>query len=158
MTEFTSESESQFRRMREVAREIFGSALKNASIESAFTRDVHCERRVLRIGDDLHDLDSYQRLFVVSIGKAAHTMAAALEAQMGKRPRRHRGIVGRSGRPSPRLPIFSRRASYSHGRIHPSRRCHPQGADFAGCYRARDFYDLRRRIFDCRKAGRVPEG
>ncbi len=83
MTEFTSESESQFRRMREVAREIFGSALKNASIESAFTRDVQCERRVLRIGDDLHDLDSYQRLFVVSIGKAAHTMAAALEAQMG---------------------------------------------------------------------------
>jgi hydroxypyruvate reductase len=44
---------------------------------------VHCTRRVLRIGDDLHDLDTYSRVFVVSIGKAAHTMAAALEAQVG---------------------------------------------------------------------------
>jgi hydroxypyruvate reductase len=44
---------------------------------------VHCERRVLRIGDDLHDLDRYQRVFVVSIGKAAHTMVAALEVQVG---------------------------------------------------------------------------
>ncbi|MGA2456564.1 MAG: glycerate-2-kinase family protein, partial [Terriglobales bacterium] len=75
--------DQQFRRMRDVAREIFASALRNASIESAFTRNVHCERRVLRIGDDLHNLDSYQRIFVVSIGKAAHTMAAALEAQVG---------------------------------------------------------------------------
>src|SRR5260370_4787641 len=69
--------------MRDTAREIFASALKNASIENAFARHVHCERRVLRIGADLHDLDSYQRVFVVSIGKAAHTMAAALEVQLG---------------------------------------------------------------------------
>jgi glycerate 2-kinase len=75
--------DQQFRHMRDVAREIFTSALKNASIESAFARNVHCERRVLRIGDDLHDLDRYQRVFVVSIGKAAHTMVAALEAQVG---------------------------------------------------------------------------
>ncbi len=69
--------------MREAAREIFTAALKNASIESAFARNIHCERRVLRIGEDLHDLDTYHRVFVVSIGKAAHTMAAALEAQAG---------------------------------------------------------------------------
>src|SRR5450759_388391 len=75
--------DQQFRRMRDVAREIFNAALKNASIESAFARNVHCERRVLRIGDDLHDLDSYNRVFVVSMGKAAHTMAAALEARVG---------------------------------------------------------------------------
>ena len=83
MSDLSPEREQQFRGMRDVAREIFTSALKNASIESAFTRNVHCERRVLRIGDDLHDLDSYQRVIVVSIGKAAHTMAAALEAQVG---------------------------------------------------------------------------
>src|SRR5271167_4079714 len=83
MTEISSQRLEQFARMRETAREIFNSALKNASIESAFARNVHCERRVLRIGDDLHDLDAYQRVFVVSIGKAAHTMAAALEAQAG---------------------------------------------------------------------------
>ena len=84
MSDLTPARDQQFRHMREVAREIFASALKNASIESAFARNLHCERRVLRIGDDLHDLDSYQRVFVISIGKAAHTMAAALQAQAGR--------------------------------------------------------------------------
>jgi hydroxypyruvate reductase len=83
MSDLTPARDQEFRRMRDVAREIFTAALKNASIESAFARNVHCERRVLRIGDDLHDLDSYHRVFVVSIGKAAHTMAAALEVQVG---------------------------------------------------------------------------
>jgi hydroxypyruvate reductase len=83
MPDVSPERELQFRQMREAAREIFSTALRNASIENAFARYVHCERRVLRIGDDLHDLDSYHRVFVVSIGKAAHTMATALEAQVG---------------------------------------------------------------------------
>src|SRR5712692_4796890 len=83
MPDLSPARDQQFRRMRDVAREIFTSALSNASIESAFARNVHCERRVLRVGDDLHDLDSYNRVFVVSIGKAAHTMATALEAQLG---------------------------------------------------------------------------
>jgi glycerate 2-kinase len=83
MPDLTPEREQQFARMRETAREIFTSALNHASIEAAFARNVHCERRVLRIGEDLHHLDSYNRVFVVSIGKAAHTMAAALEAQVG---------------------------------------------------------------------------
>src|SRR5258707_6545807 len=83
MSDVTSERDQQCRRMHEVAREIFTSALKNASIENAFAGNVHWERRFLRIGDDLYDLDSYNRVFVVSIGKAAHTMAAALEAKLG---------------------------------------------------------------------------
>jgi hydroxypyruvate reductase len=83
MAEIERERREQFARMRETAREIFAAALKNASIESTFSRNVHCERRVLRIAEDLHDLDSYSRVFVVSLGKAAHTMAAALEAQVG---------------------------------------------------------------------------
>src|ERR1700693_4527828 len=83
MPDVAPERDQKFRHMRGVAREIFTSALRNASIESAFARNVHCERRVLRIGEDLHDLDTYNRVFVVSIGKAAHTMAAALEAQLG---------------------------------------------------------------------------
>jgi hydroxypyruvate reductase len=83
MPDVAPERDQQFRHMRGVARGIFTSALRNASIESAFARNVHCERRVLRIGEDLHDLDSYNRIFVVSIGKAAHTMVAALEAQAG---------------------------------------------------------------------------
>ncbi len=83
MPALSAARDQQFRRMRDAAREIFTAALKNASIESAFARNIHCERRVLRIGDDLHDLDAYHRVFVVSIGKAAHTMAAALEDQAG---------------------------------------------------------------------------
>src|SRR6266853_4941230 len=83
MAEVDSERDQQFRHLRGVARGIFTSALRNASIESAFARNVHCERRVLRIGEDLHDLDSYHRIFGVSIGKEAHTMVAALEAQAG---------------------------------------------------------------------------
>src|SRR6202140_2458664 len=83
MLPISPERDRQFRRMRATAREIFASPLKNASSENPFARNVHCERRVLRVGDDLYDLDSYNRVFVVSIGKAAHTMAAALDAQLG---------------------------------------------------------------------------
>src|SRR5271165_2547197 len=103
MLDLIPERDAQFGHMREVAREIFASALENASIESAFARNVHCERRVLRIGDDLHDLDSYQRLFVVSIGKAAHTMAAALEARLGSTLE---GIVASSVEPENQIRGF----------------------------------------------------
>jgi hydroxypyruvate reductase len=103
MSDLTPARDQQFRRMREVAQEIFASALKNASIESAFARNVHCERRVLRIGDDLHNLDTYSRVFVVSIGKAAHTMAAALEAQVGSTLA---GIVASSVEPTSQVRGF----------------------------------------------------
>ncbi|MGH9644455.1 MAG: DUF4147 domain-containing protein [Terriglobales bacterium] len=72
-----------FRAMRETARTIFSTALENASISSAFDRHVHCERGILRVCEDLYDLNSYTRVFVVSIGKAAHTMAAALGVRAG---------------------------------------------------------------------------
>ncbi len=103
MPDLSPAHDQQFRRMRDVAREIFASALKNASIESAFARNVHCERRVLRIGEDLHDLDAYNRVFVVSIGKAAHTMAAALEAQVGSSLQ---GIVASSVEPASQVRGF----------------------------------------------------
>ena len=105
MAEIAPDRSQQFARMRETAREIFAAALKNASIESAFARNVHCERRVLRIGHDLHDLDSYHRVFVVSIGKAAHTMAAALEAQLGSSSF-EAGIVASSVEPASQVHGF----------------------------------------------------
>jgi hydroxypyruvate reductase len=108
MPEITPERHAQFRQMRDVAREIFTSALKNASIESAFARHLHCERGVLRICEDLYDLDSYSRVLVVSIGKAAHTMAAAVEAQVGSRLE---GIVASSVQPASQLHGFR----YFHG-------------------------------------------
>lgn len=93
MPDLPPERDQQRRGMRDTAREIFSEALRNASISSAFSRHVHCERAILRIREDLYDLDSYNRVFVVSIGKAAHTMAAALESQVGSRLG---GIVGSS--------------------------------------------------------------
>lgn len=96
MSEITPAREDQFLRMRQTARDIFTAALKNASIENAFSRHVHCERGILRICEDLYDLDAHNRVFVVSIGKAAQTMAAALEAQVGARLE---GIVASSIEP-----------------------------------------------------------
>src|SRR2546430_11188066 len=56
------------------ARQIFQHALAEASIDKAFQRHVSCERGVLRIREDLYDLHSYTRVFVVSMGKAGHTI------------------------------------------------------------------------------------
>jgi hydroxypyruvate reductase len=103
MHDLTPEREDQFHQMRDTARSIFLSALKNASIESAFARNVQCDRGVLRICEDLYDLNSYNRVFVVSIGKAAHTMVAALESQVGNRLE---GIVASSVDPANQLHGF----------------------------------------------------
>jgi glycerate 2-kinase len=77
-------SDSQFRKMRATAREIFRHALAEASIAKAFQRHVHCERGVLRVCEDLYHLDSYSRVLVISMGKAGHTMAEALTQQVGE--------------------------------------------------------------------------
>jgi hydroxypyruvate reductase len=69
--------------MRVTARHLFERALSESSIDRAFERHVSCERGVLRVCEDLYDLHSYNRVLVVSIGKAAHTMVSALEIQAG---------------------------------------------------------------------------
>ena len=79
-----ADRESQFRQMRETALEIFRSALAEASIVNAFARHLHCERGVLRVCEDLYDLQAYSRVLVISIGKAAHTMVEALTKQVGE--------------------------------------------------------------------------
>ena len=82
--------------MRVTARHLFEHALAEASIDRAFQRLVDCDRGVLRIGEDLHDLDSYNRVLVISIGKAAHAMVNSLEMQAGNR---FEGIVASSTNP-----------------------------------------------------------
>src|SRR5208283_9270 len=76
--------ERQFRAMRECARELFCQALNEASIAGAFVRHVHCERGVLRICEDLYDLQAFSRMLVISIGKAGHSMVEALAQQLGE--------------------------------------------------------------------------
>jgi hydroxypyruvate reductase len=78
-----SAREARFRKMQESAREIFRAALAAASIAKGFAQHVHCERGILRVREDLYDLHSYSKVFVVSIGKAGHTMVEALSAQVG---------------------------------------------------------------------------
>ncbi|GAC1433605.1 MAG: glycerate kinase [Terriglobales bacterium] len=57
----------------------------------------------MRVCEDLYDLNPYNRLFVVSIGKAAHGMVSALTAQAGER---FGGIVATSTEPSSQLRGF----------------------------------------------------
>jgi hydroxypyruvate reductase len=71
--------------MRALAREIFLDTLAECSVAAAFQRNVEYDHGVLRIGEDLYNLDSYTRVFVVAIGKAAHTMTDALIVQVGGR-------------------------------------------------------------------------
>jgi len=82
--------------MKEIARHIFEHALRESSISRAFSQHVHCERGVLRICDDLYDLNSYSRFFVICLGKAAHSMLTALHEQTGER---FEGIVASSVEP-----------------------------------------------------------
>jgi glycerate 2-kinase len=95
--------ETTFRRMRESVREIFQRALAEASIAQGFARQVHCERGVLRICEDLYDLHSYSRVLVVALGKAGHTMVDALSHQVGAPLE---GIVACSGLPSTQMHGF----------------------------------------------------
>ncbi len=105
--------ESQFQNMRETAREIFRHALAEASITKAFGRHVHCERGVLRVGEDLYELQGYSRLLIVSIGKAGGTMVEALAHQVGASflETSLEGIVASSVEPSAQVRGFR----YFHG-------------------------------------------
>ncbi|HZR63705.1 MAG TPA: DUF4147 domain-containing protein [Terriglobales bacterium] len=79
--------------MKAIAGHIFDHALRESSISRAFARHVHCDRGVLRIREDLYDLNAYSRVFVVAVGKAAHSMLTALHEQTGER---FEGIVASS--------------------------------------------------------------
>jgi glycerate 2-kinase len=96
-------SPDSHRALRSTARAIFDHALSEASISKAFARHVSCDRGVLRVCDDLYDLNAYSRVFVVSIGKAGHTMVEALEAQIGSRLE---GIVATSVDPGSQIHGF----------------------------------------------------
>ncbi len=93
-----------FRQMRDTAREMFLHALAEASIAKAFARHVHCERGVLRVREDLYDLQAYSRVLVISIGKAGHTMVEALAQQMGASALE--GLVASSVEPSAQVRGF----------------------------------------------------
>ena len=71
--------------MKQIARHIFDHAMRESSVNRAFQRHVSCDKGVLRICEDLYHLDRYSRVFVVAIGKAAHSMLTAMHEQTGER-------------------------------------------------------------------------
>ena len=82
--------------MKDIARHIFEHALRESSVGAAFSRHVSCDRGVLRICEDLYDLNVYDRVFVIAIGKGAHSMLTALHEQTGGH---FEGIVASSVEP-----------------------------------------------------------
>jgi glycerate 2-kinase len=105
---FDSDRESRFHEMRDKARSIFLRTLEQASISKGFQRHVNCERGILRVCEDLYDLQSYSRVLVISLGKAGHTMVESLSATVGASLE---GIVASSVQPSSQVPGFR----YFHG-------------------------------------------
>jgi hydroxypyruvate reductase len=94
--------------MRDVARQIFASALAQSSVTAAFEQHVQFERGMLRVCDDLYHLDAFSRVLAIAIGKAAHTMAEALVKQLGSQVA---GFIASSVNPPERLAQFV----YFHG-------------------------------------------
>ena len=94
--------------MKQIARRILEHALGESSISHAFTRHLYYERGVLRVCEDLYDLNLYSRAFVIAIGKAAHTMLVALHELAGAR---FEGIVASSLEPALQIRAFR----YFHG-------------------------------------------
>jgi glycerate 2-kinase len=94
--------------MKHIARHILEHALRESSISAAFARYVSCDHGVLRVCEDLYHLNSFSRVLVISMGKAAHSMLTALHEQTGER---FEGIVA-----SPVVPDFQVRGfRYFHG-------------------------------------------
>jgi hydroxypyruvate reductase len=90
--------------MKEIARQIFERALPQSSVQEAFRRQLSCDRGVLRVVEDLYDLTAYSRVFVLSLGKAAHSMLSSLAEASGRG--RFEGIVASSVEPEFYLPGF----------------------------------------------------
>ena len=74
---------AMFHEMRDRAREMFDRALLECSIPHAFSRHVTHDDGQLRIGDHTYDLEGFERVLVVSMGKAGHTMAETLTNIVG---------------------------------------------------------------------------
>lgn len=99
--EMLPETRDVAQRMRATARDIFLHALAECSIPAAFQRHVNYDRGVLRICEDLYDLNAYNRVLVVAFGKAAHPMAEALQNEIGAGAT---GMVASSVAPPAQLP------------------------------------------------------
>ncbi len=72
-------------RMRADAASIFGSAVAAVDAQECVKRFVKLQGRALRIGGVDYNLESFERVLVVGIGKASPRMGVALEEELGDR-------------------------------------------------------------------------
>jgi glycerate 2-kinase len=89
--------------MRRSARDIFDFSLAECDVSRAFARNVAYSQGTLSSGKLHFDLDAFAQLAVVSIGKAGHSMAAALSQII---QRRLTGIVSCPSTPDEPVPGF----------------------------------------------------
>ncbi len=89
--------------MRQIARAAFDHALRECSIERALRRNLRCDSGQLYAGEKCYHLASFDRIAVVSIGKAGQSMAEALLRIV---PAQMEGIIACPTEPSSRLPGF----------------------------------------------------
>jgi hydroxypyruvate reductase len=78
---------------REDALDIFLYALNASRVEPAMGQRLVCRDGLIEIDGHRYVLDAYERLVLIAIGKAAHTMAAAFLRQVGDARERFEGIV-----------------------------------------------------------------
>ena len=107
--------ESRAREVREQSPRFFLHALSEIGIDKAFKRNLEYGRGVLRVGQDLLPIASYARVTVIAIGKAAHTMAQALNAEMG--PQRALSLRPRSRKSCCQASPISSRTSTPECRV-----------------------------------------
>src|SRR5260370_218347 len=69
--------------MRALVRQVFLAAIAETSVEKSFEKHVEVNRRFLVVFEVLYDLNSFSRIFVVAMGKAAYPLAQALKGQLG---------------------------------------------------------------------------
>ena len=70
-----ADSDALCREMRRRAREIFDDALAECSIPRAMKQKLGSDGRTLRVEDRIYDLEAFERVLAVSIGKAGYSLA-----------------------------------------------------------------------------------
>jgi hydroxypyruvate reductase len=86
-------SEARTRPLKELAQEIFLETLAEVDVARAFARKVERRGSMLHFGGERVDLARFERIWVVSFGKAAWVTYEALCAALGERHQPQRGVV-----------------------------------------------------------------
>ena len=92
----SSPDASKVAALRRLTREIFDYALAECDIRNAFGTSIRFGEGILEVGGYRYDLGGFERIAVISIGKAGHSMAAALSPLV---PVEISGIIACSARP-----------------------------------------------------------